>query len=118
MVNQYQVLYDQRNRACWYGRVPRVLQGGWYPVQIFTCEAVGGVPEQAEIEGYAGALAHPLSLVKDDVKDQDDLRRGKASFLKRFDVDFALLLPDILIPEAQVCWQTSGLRATLDVVAA
>ncbi len=82
---------------------PGAPEVGITPIPILTPKPSGEHRSKPRSEG---APALWPTLVKDDVKDQDDLRRGKASFLKRFGVDFALLLPDILIPQAQVCWQT------------
>ena len=50
--------------------------------------------------------------------DKDAVRRGLSSFFKRFGLDLALLAPGVLLPYAQICVQTYGPRATLDVVEA
>ena len=63
-------------------------------------------------------MAHAANLVKDDVMDKDEVRRGLSSFFKRFGLDLALLVSDALLPHAQTCVQTYGLRATLDVAEA
>ncbi len=58
------------------------------------------------------------NLVKDDVMDKDEVRRGLRSSFKRFGLDIALLASDVLLPYAQTCFQTYGLRATFDVAEA
>ncbi len=63
-------------------------------------------------------MAHAASLVKDDVMDKDEVRRGLSSFFKRFGLDLTLLASDGLLTHAQTCVQTYGLRATLDVAEA
>ena len=89
------------------------------------------LPLMAEIQGgvallrrptpvgaCAVELAHAANLVKDDVMDKDEVRRGLPSFFKRFGLDLALLASVVLLPHAQTCLQTYGLRATLDVAKA
>ncbi len=51
-------------------------------------------------------LAHAASLVKDDVMDKDEVRRGLSSFFKRFGLDLTLLASDGLLTHAQTCVQT------------
>ena len=63
-------------------------------------------------------MAHAGNLVKDDVMDKDEVRRGLSSFFKRFGLDLAPLASVVLLPHAQTCVQTHGLRATLDVAEA
>ena len=85
---------------------------------LLMCEAMNKPAEDAEVAACAVELAHAASLVKDDVMDKDEMRRGVPSFFKRFGLDLALLASDVLIPHAQTCVQTYGLRATLDVAEA
>ena len=58
------------------------------------------------------------SLVKDDVMDNDETRRGKPSFWKKFGIGMALITPDVLIPHAALLTQTYGPRALGAVVGA
>lgn len=83
---------------------------------VLCCEAVGGTPERALTAACAVELAHAASLVKDDVMDRDEKRRGGASFWKRFGFDLALLVPDVILPHAILFTQEYGPRALVAVV--
>ena len=89
------------------------------PPVIMMCMVL---PLMAEIQGgvallrrptpvgaCAVELAHAANLVKDDVMDKDEVRRGLSSFFKRFGLDLALLLPDILIPRQKCACRPTGL---------
>ncbi len=49
---------------------------------VMNCEALGKPPKEAEHAACALELAHAASLVKDDVMDNDEMRRGLPSFFK------------------------------------
>lgn len=78
---------------------------------LLTCEAVGGTPEDAMIAACAVELCQAASLVKDDVMDQDEERRGKESFWKRYGLGMSLMASDLMAPHAMLFVQTYGLRA-------
>ena len=61
-----------------------------------ACEALGGVPEQANGAACAVELIHAYSLVHDDLPamDDDDLRRGQPTTHKAFDEACAILAGD------------------------
>lgn len=78
---------------------------------LLTCEAVGGDPKDAMIAACAVELCQAASLVKDDVMDQDEERRGKASFWKKYGIGMSLMASDLMAPHAMLFVQTYGLRA-------
>ncbi len=78
---------------------------------LLTCEAVGGVPEDAMVAACAVELCQAASLVKDDVMDQDEERRGKVSFWKKYGIGMSLMASDLMAPHAMLFVQTYGLRA-------
>lgn len=85
---------------------------------LLACEGMGGKPEDAVIAACAVELAHASSLVKDDVMDNDSTRRGKPAFWKRFGLEMAILLPDVIIPHAALFTHTYGPRAFLSIITA
>ncbi len=68
---------------------------------VMMCEAMGKPPKEAEHAACALELAHAASLVKDDVMDNDEMRRGLPSFFKVYGAHMSILAPDVLIPHAQ-----------------
>lgn len=85
---------------------------------LLMCEAAGGKPEDAVVAACAIELAHSASLQKDDIMDHDDTRRGKPAFWRRFGIELAVLLPDVIIPHAALFTQIYGMRAFLSIIAA
>lgn len=85
---------------------------------LLVCEAVGGDPKEATTAAVALELAQAASLAKDDVMDRDTTRRGKPAFWRRFGLDLAILVPDIIMPHATLLTQRYGLRATIAVTTA
>lgn len=61
-----------------------------------ACEALGGIPEDANGAACAVELIHAYSLVHDDLPamDDDDLRRGQPTTHKAFDEACAILAGD------------------------
>ena len=51
-------------------------------MSLLTCEAVSGEPDKALIAACAVELCQAASLVKDDVCDNDEVRRGGMAFWK------------------------------------
>ena len=69
-------------------------------ILLESCKAVGGDAEQALLAAVGTEAGHLASLVHDDIMDQDDLRRGRASVWKRYGANTALLTGDYLIFQA------------------
>ncbi len=65
-----------------------------------SCEAVGGHVEDALDAAAALELVHVFSLVHDDIMDADDLRRGRQTVHKKWDVNTAILSGDALLVKA------------------
>jgi hypothetical protein len=83
---------------------------------ILCCEAMGGDAREALVAACAVELAHAVSLVKDDIMDNDEQRRGLDSFWKRFGLNLGLLVPDVILPHAMLFTQRYGWRALGSVV--
>jgi len=76
-----------------------VMNGGKRvrPLLVYAaCEALGGVPDDANGAACAVELIHAYSLVHDDLPamDDDDLRRGQPTTHKAFDEACAILAGD------------------------
>ncbi len=85
---------------------------------VMMCEAMGKTPKEAKHAACALELAHAASLVTDDVRDNDEMRRGLPSFFKVYGVTMSILATDVLIPQAQEAVRKMGFGATGDVIAA
>lgn len=65
-----------------------------------TCEAVGGKSEDVLDAAVALELVHVFSLVHDDIMDNDDMRRGRATVHKKWDINTAILAGDAILIKA------------------
>lgn len=64
---------------------------------IFSCEAFGGMLEDALDAAVAVEILHNFTLVHDDIMDNADTRRGKETINKKWSVNAAILVGDELI---------------------
>ncbi len=64
---------------------------------LLVNEAVGGGLENALDAAVALELVHNFTLVHDDIMDNDDLRRGRATVHKKWDTNVAILSGDALL---------------------
>jgi geranylgeranyl pyrophosphate synthase len=67
---------------------------------LISSEAVGGSVAQAMPAAVAVELVHNFSLVHDDIMDNDDLRRGRPTVHKKWDVNVAILAGDAVLVKA------------------
>jgi geranylgeranyl diphosphate synthase type II len=70
---------------------------------LLACEAVGGTIEHAVDAGVAVEILHNFTLVHDDIMDNADQRRGRATVHKEWDSNIAILVGDELIGIAYKC---------------
>ncbi len=77
-------------------------------MSLMCSDAMGGTPQQALQAACAVELAHAASLVKDDIMDGDEFRRGDVSFFKRFGFNLGMLVPDIVVPHAMLSLSQYG----------
>ena len=61
---------------------------------VFSCEATGGLEEEAIHTAAAIETLHTFTLVHDDIMDNDDLRRNLPTVHKKWNVDTAILTGD------------------------
>ncbi|MCG3218019.1 MAG: polyprenyl synthetase family protein [Candidatus Heimdallarchaeota archaeon] len=61
---------------------------------VFSCEATGGLEEEAIHVAAAIETLHTFTLVHDDIMDNDDLRRNVPTVHKKWNVDTAILTGD------------------------
>lgn len=66
-------------------------------LSVFCCEALGGIEKDAIHAATAIELFHDFTLIHDDIMDQDELRRGKATIHMKWDSGTAILVGDALI---------------------
>lgn len=64
---------------------------------IFSCEAFGGKPESSYDAAAAIEILHNFTLVHDDIMDNADTRRGRATVHKKWDANIAILAGDEMI---------------------
>jgi len=78
-----------------------VLDGGGKRVRsvllVLSCEAVGGRAARALGAAAAVELMHNFTLVHDDIMDNADARRGRPTVHKKWTVNDALLVGDVLL---------------------
>lgn len=76
------------------------LDGGKHirgALSMLACEAVGGTKEDAKHVAIAIELGEAVSLVKDDINDKAELRRGKEPLYKKYGLEKAGLAVDFLV---------------------
>lgn len=78
-----------------------ILAGGGKRIRpllvLFSCEAVGGKPEDALHASAAVEILHNFTLVHDDIMDHARSRRGRATIHVKWDSNIALLAGDALL---------------------
>jgi len=67
---------------------------------ILSCEAVGGTMNEAVSAAVAIEVLHNFTLVHDDIMDNADSRRGRATVHVRWDANTAILVGDELVAMA------------------
>lgn len=67
---------------------------------LLSCEAVGGKMEEALPIAVAAELIQTASLIRDDIIDRDDFRRGVETVHKKYGNDLAMLAADLLVAQA------------------
>ncbi len=81
-----------------YEPIRYVLVGGGKRIRpvllLLACQAVGGDISQAWDAAVAVELLHDFTLVHDDIMDNDDTRRGRATVHKEWTSDIAILAGD------------------------
>jgi geranylgeranyl pyrophosphate synthase len=65
-----------------------------------ACEAVGGSIDDVVDAAAALELVHVFSLVHDDIMDADELRRGRETVYKKWDINTAILSGDAILVKA------------------
>ncbi|MBN1561812.1 polyprenyl synthetase family protein [candidate division KSB1 bacterium] len=65
-----------------------------------VCEAVGGDQEDVLNAAAAIEFVHVFSLVHDDIMDEDDMRRGRATVHKKWNGNAAILCGDAILIKA------------------
>ncbi|HTX18509.1 MAG TPA: polyprenyl synthetase family protein [Bacteroidota bacterium] len=106
---RYKHIVDRRLQQCveekepktLYGPVRYVLSGGGKRIRpllvILSCEAVGGKREDAVHAAAAIEILHNFTLVHDDIMDNADSRRGRATVHTKWDTNIAILVGDELV---------------------
>ncbi len=67
---------------------------------LLSCEAVGGKLDEALPIAVAAELIQTASLIRDDIIDRDDFRRGVETVHKKYGNDLAMLAADLLVAQA------------------
>jgi len=92
-------------------RVPKIFYDAlrWIPlsggkrlrptITMLSCEAVGGIPENAILLGISLEYIHNSTLIHDDIIDGDQWRRGLQTTHQKFGTPLAILAGDALIGE-------------------
>lgn len=87
-----------------YQPLKYVLAGGGKRIRpvlvMLSCEAVGGTAENALPAGVGIEILHNFTLVHDDIMDNADSRRGRATVHTKWDENTAILVGDELLAMA------------------
>jgi len=106
---QFRRMVDHRLRSLIRGTEPEelfdacryVLSSGGKRIRstvlMLSCEAVGGTVSESLEAGTAIEIMHNFTLVHDDIMDNANSRRGRPTVHKRWDVNNALLVGDVLL---------------------
>ncbi|HLF20307.1 MAG TPA: polyprenyl synthetase family protein [Bacteroidota bacterium] len=92
---------DESKPQTLYHPARYVLVGGGKRIRplvvLLSCEAVGGSTEDALHASAAVEILHNFTLVHDDIMDNADSRRGRATVHKKWDTNVAILAGDALL---------------------
>lgn len=69
-------------------------------LSLAACELFGGKGEKALMPALGIEVFHNFSLVHDDIMDEADIRRGKATVHKKWNRDIAILSGDAMLVKA------------------
>lgn len=106
---RYKALIDQKIRSCirkndpvsLYDPMKYVLSAGGKRIRplliVLSCEAVGGSMNEAVNAAVAIEVLHNFTLVHDDIMDNAESRRGRATVHMRWDTNVAILVGDELV---------------------
>lgn len=96
-----QKLLSNRNPRSLYEPCEYSITGGGKRIRPFlvliSAKASGGIYNQVYNAAIAVELFHNFTLVHDDIMDNSDLRRGRLTVHKKFDISTAILTGDNLI---------------------
>lgn len=94
-------LMDGREPPLLYDPMHYVLDGSGKRIRplllLLSCKTLGGRLDVCWEAAVAVELLHNFTLVHDDIMDEDDTRRGRATVHKKWDSDVALLAGDGLV---------------------
>lgn len=90
-----------------------VLDGGGKRVRsvllVLSCEAVGGKAARAMDAAAAVEIMHNFTLVHDDIMDNAESRRGRLTVHKKWSVNDAILVGDVLVGASyEALYRTPG----------
>ncbi len=106
---KYKSFVDQRLTGCCKRSEPQtlyepmryVLSGGGKRIRpiliMLSCEAVGGRAKEALSAAAAIEILHNFTLVHDDIMDNAESRRGRATVHTKWDENVAILVGDELV---------------------
>jgi len=81
---------------------------------LFVAKALGGDAEPALPIALALELMHSASLIHDDIIDKSEVRRGRASFWKRYGLEKAIVFPHVMMATAIKYVAKAGTRAVIE----
>ncbi|MBN1481379.1 polyprenyl synthetase family protein [candidate division KSB1 bacterium] len=104
VLKQIGLYLEINHTAALYEPVRYALQAGGKLLRPIlaqvTCEAVGGKSQDVLDAAAALELVHVFSLVHDDIMDNDDMRRGRTTVHKKWDINAAILAGDAILIKA------------------
>jgi geranylgeranyl diphosphate synthase, type II len=96
--------FDKEIPATLYAPARYILEGKGKRIRPFltllASEAICGSSENALHVGLAVEILHNFTLIHDDIMDQADLRHGRPTVHKQWDVNAAILTGDMMIAYA------------------
>ncbi len=96
--------FDKESPVTLYAPARYILEGNGKRIRPFltllACEAVCGSSENALKVALAVEILHNFTLIHDDIMDQADLRHGRATVHKQWNINAAILSGDMMIAYA------------------
>ncbi|GBD95122.1 (2E,6E)-farnesyl diphosphate synthase [bacterium BMS3Abin05] len=96
-----QSVFEHKEPATLYEPIKYIIEGGGKRLRpvllLLSSESVGGKVEDCLDAAVAVEMLHNFTLIHDDVMDHDDIRRGRETVHKKWDVNVAILSGDGLV---------------------
>uniref|UniRef100_Q3AQM3 Geranylgeranyl-diphosphate synthase / farnesyl-diphosphate synthase n=1 Tax=Chlorobium chlorochromatii (strain CaD3) TaxID=340177 RepID=Q3AQM3_CHLCH len=115
--NALTACFSKQTPQTLYAPARYILEGKGKRIRPFltllACEAICGSPDDALDVALAVEILHNFTLIHDDIMDQAELRHGRPTVHKTWNVSAAILTGDMMIAYAyELALQSKGSRQT------